>query len=102
MVGKYEFESKEEALEKIVALGVATDEEGNDYPTHKHAVVHLGNLVMAEATYDDEGEELTDVVMSTMHAVDVLWNGLSEHPEGWADSAIVTSNPKHSFLGVKQ
>jgi len=102
MVGKYEFESKEVALEKIVALGVATDEEGNDHPTHKHAVVHLGNLVMAEATYDDEGEELTDVVMSTMHAVDVLWNGLSEHPEGWADSAIVTSNPKHSFLGVKQ
>ena len=101
MVGKYEFESKEVALEKIVALGVATDEEGNDYPTHRHAIVHLGNLVKTEATYDEEGEELTAAVLSTKHAVDVLWNGLSEHPEGWEDSAIVTANPKHSFLGVK-
>ena len=34
-IGKYEFDSREAAQTKIDALGTATDEDGNEYPTHK-------------------------------------------------------------------
>jgi len=68
---KYEFGSKGAATTKINALGV--DDEGN--PTHSHAIVHLGNLVVTEGTYDDEGNELTPPVMSDTYHVDVLWDG---------------------------
>jgi len=48
-VGKYEFASKQEALEAIRSLGVSTDEETNqEYPTHKHSVVDLGNIVLTQ------------------------------------------------------
>ena len=34
-IGKYAFVDKAQADSKIEALGVATDEDGNNYPTHK-------------------------------------------------------------------
>ena len=42
---KYQFGSKGAATTKINALGL--DEDGN--PTHKHAIVHLGNIVVTPA-----------------------------------------------------
>ena len=45
-IGKYEFDSREAAQTKIDALGTATDEDGNEYPTHKHSLVHLGHIVL--------------------------------------------------------
>ena len=77
---KYSFGSKGAATTKLNAL--PHDEEGN--PTHSHAIVHLGNLVEVEGTYDDEGNELTAPVLSTTYHIDVLWDG--EPVESW-DSA---------------
>lgn len=68
---KYEFGSKGAASTKINALGI--DEEGN--PTHNHAIVRLGNLVLQEGTYDEDGNEVTPPVMSDTYHVDVLWDG---------------------------
>ena len=51
-IGKYEFDSREAAQTKIDALGTATDEDGNEYPTHKHTIVHLGNIVLEQGEYD--------------------------------------------------
>jgi len=83
---KYEFGSKGAASTKINALGV--DEEGN--PTHNHAIVRLGNLVLQEGTYDEEGNEVTPPVMSDTYHVDVLWDG--EPLSSW-DSALVWCPP---------
>ena len=89
---KYEFGSKGAASTKINALGV--DEEGN--PTHNHAIVRLGNLVLQEGTYDEDGNEVTPPVMSDTYHVDVLWDG-EPSPE-W-DSAMVWCPPMgvHTF-----
>ena len=43
-ISKYEFDSREQAETKINALGTATDENGNEYPTHKSTIVQLGNM----------------------------------------------------------
>ena len=83
---KYSFGSKGAATTKLNAL--PKDEEGNS--THSHAIVHLGNLVEKEGTYDEEGEVITEPVLSSTYHIDVLWDG--EPVESW-DSAMVWCAP---------
>lgn len=68
---KYQFGSKGSATTKINALGI--DEEGN--PTHNHAIVHLGHLVETPAEIDEEGNIVTEAVLSSTYHIDVLWDG---------------------------
>ena len=99
--GKYEFDSKEQAETKINALGVATDENGNEYPTHKHTIVHLGHIVEQQGQYDEDGNEVVAPVLSSKYHVDVLWKGIDDHPYGWKSyAANVIGNGVHSFLGL--
>ena len=93
---KYSFGSKGAATAKINALGL--DEEGN--PTHKHAIVHLGNIVVTPATFDAEGNILTEVVLSDTYHIDVLWDG--EPNPDW-DNQMVWCPPMglHTFGSSK-
>ena len=68
---KYQFGSKSAATTKINALGI--DEEGN--PTHNHAIVRLGNLVVTPAEIDAEGNVITEAVLTDTYHIDVLWDG---------------------------
>ena len=72
---KYQFGSKGAATTKINALGTATDEDGNTYPTHNHAIVHLGNIVVTPAEIDEDGNIVTEAVLSDTYHIDVLWDG---------------------------
>jgi len=100
-IAKYEFDSKEQAETKINALGTAQDEDGNEYPTHKHTIVHLGHIVEQQGQYDEDGNELVAPVLSSKYHVDVLWKGIDDHPYGWKSYAVdVTGNGVHSFLGL--
>jgi len=90
-IGKYEFNSKEQADSKIEALG----EE------HNHTIVKLGNIVLQQAELDEDGEVITEAVFSDKFHVDVMWIGLDSHPYGWATYAVTPSdNGLHSFLGI--
>lgn len=97
---KYEFNSQEQAEQKIAALPHDTDDEGNDYPTHQHTIVKLGYLWVTEPTFDDDGNIETEGVASDMYSVDVLWNDLDSSPYGWASYEItVEDNGVHTFAG---
>jgi len=97
---KYEFNSQEQAEEKIAALPHDTDIEGNEYPTHQHTIVKLGYLWVTEPTFDDEGNIETEGVASDKYSVDVLWNDLDESPYGWKSYEItVEGNGAHTFAG---
>jgi len=108
-VGKYAFSSEKQAKSKIKALGVDTDKQGNEYPTHKHTVTELGLERLSENIYDEEGELLHEAVYGTDYLVDVLWYNLEEeedgstnHPYGWATYSVdVSGEGIHSFLGLK-
>lgn len=90
-IGKYEFNSKEQADSKIEALG----EE------HNHAIVKLGNIVLQQAELDEDGEVVTEAVLSDKFHVDVMWEGLDAHPYGWSTYAVTPSDEGlHSFLGI--
>jgi len=84
-IGKYEFTNESTAKSKIAALGTATDDNGNIYPTHKHCVVELGNITITPGDYDEEGNEVEAPINSVMYHVDVLWKGLEPvDAEGFA------------------
>jgi len=124
-IAKYEFDSREQAQSKIDALGTATDEDGNEYPTHKSTIVQLGNIVLEQGEYDEEGEEVTALVLSEGWHIDVCWNDADittieeeavldeegmvvtpavtsvDHPYGWKSYAIdIEGNGVHSFYGL--
>jgi len=107
-IAKYEFDSKEQAETKINALGTAQDEDGNEYPTHKHTIVHLGNIVLQQGEYDEEGNETVAPVLSDKWHVDVLWkdleadeDGTIDHPYGWKSYYVdIDGDGVHSFLGL--
>lgn len=77
MFRKYEFNTQQEAQQMIDALGV--DDEGN--PTHKHSIVHLGNIVLEQGEYDADGNEITAPVISNKYHIDVLWSDTA--PTDW-------------------
>ena len=93
---KYSFNNESDALAKINALGL--DEEGN--PTHNHAIVHLGNIVVTPATFDQEGNILTEAVLSDTYHIDVLWDG---EPDADWDNQLVWCPPMglHTFGSSK-
>ena len=100
-IGKYEFNSQEQAEDKIKALGVEIDEDGNEYPTHNHTIVQLGNIVLEQGKYGEEGNEIEAPVLSEKWHVDVLWRNLDGNPYGWKSYAIdIQDNGVHSFLGL--
>ena len=124
-IGKYKFNSKEQALEKIEALGTATDENGNSYPTHKSTIVELGYELISEAVINEEGEIVEDAVYSDAYLIDALWkeeqiktieqeavldeegNVITpevvsyDHPYGWKSYSVnLDHEGLHGFLGV--
>ena len=98
---KYEFNSKEQAEQKIAALPHTTDDlTEQSYLDGGHTIVHLGHLWIEEPTYDAEGEIETEGVASDKYSVDVLWQDLDSSPYGWASYEItVEGNGAHTFLG---
>lgn len=124
-ISKYAFDSKEQLITKIDALGTATDENGNEYPTHKSTIIHLGNIILEQGEYNEEGEEITSPVLSDKWHVDVIWQeeqiksideqavidedgnivtpevAIYDHPYGWKSYAVdIDGDGVHSFLGL--
>ena len=111
-IGKYQFKDQNTALSKIKSLGVETDEDGNEYPTHSHAIVKLGHIVLEQGEYDAEGNEIKAPVLSSKYHLDVAWqledtyseDGeliKADHPYGWKSASVdLDSGGVHSFLGA--
>ena len=100
-ISKYQFDSKEQGISKIASLGSATDENGNEYPTHNHTIVTLGHIVLEPAVIDEDGVVITEAVLSEGWHLDVLWIGLTEHPYGWKSYNVdLTSEGSHGFAGL--
>lgn len=110
-ISKYEFGSKEAAEIRINALPHATNEDGNDYPIHKHTIVKIGHIVMEPGEYSENGNETKAPVLAYKYSVDVLWKDLEEtdgngnvtvnHPYGWAAKALNLDNEGvHGFFGL--
>ena len=112
-IGKYEFISEAKCNDKIKALGVALNEDNNEYPTHNHGIVKLGHIVLSQGEYDAEGNETKAPILSSKYHVDVCWDlsdSLNEegelikakHPHGWKTASVsLGSEGVHGFMGLK-
>jgi len=70
---KYVYASQE-AWETQKALIVQTDDEGNEsYTNEVVMVVELGHIVETPAVLDEDGEVVTEAVLSADYCVDILW-----------------------------
>ena len=99
-IGKYEFNSQEQAKTKIEGLGVETDENGNTYPTHNNTIVELGYITLEQGQYDEDGNVIVEPVLSDKYSVDVLWQD-GEEAYGWKSYRIdVEENGLHGFAGL--
>ena len=96
-IGKYAFNSKEQAQEKIYSLG-----------TTQSSIVQLGNIVLEQGQYDENGEEITAPILSDKWHLDVLWDEADitedeelDHPYGWKSYSVqVDGEGVHSFFGL--
>ena len=104
-IGKYNFKNEEQALQKIVDLGVGIDFEGNEYPTHNHLVVKLGHIILENGEYElNENAEMQIIkepLFSDKFHIDVLWHDLENHPYGWKTYSVDLDNEGcHEFMGL--
>tara|TARA_R110000764_G_scaffold142463_2_gene230491 strand:+ start:214 stop:546 length:333 start_codon:yes stop_codon:yes gene_type:complete len=99
-IGKYEFNSYEQAIEKIRGLGFEVDNDGIEYPNHDHTIVHLGNALLKHAEFETIEGIKTEVKPPEFgkYRLDVIWSNLDEHPYGWKTYAIdLNSEGVHTF-----
>jgi len=111
IIAKYEFTSEAQFQSKWNALH-ELDEEGNLIPKFRFAKVELGNIVLTDGTYDEDGVELTAPILSDKYHVDMVWfledsfdaDGSIEskdHPYGWKSYSVdLDSEGLHSISGV--
>lgn len=111
IIAKYEFTSKAQFQSKWDALH-ELDEDANLIPKFRFSVFRLGNIVLAESTYDEEGVELTTPILSDKYHVDAVWfledefneDGeliAKDHPYGWKSYSVdLDSEGLHSVFGV--
>jgi len=64
------------------------------------SVVILGYLIETKGTYDEEGNVITNPVMSTKIAVDILWN--NEVDEALETNRIYPITPSHYIGGMEE
>ena len=93
---KLRFATKIDAEKDLKAKGVyVVTEEGLTYGTGIHAVVEIGKIVTTDATYDEQGNELTATIYADGYHYDIM----CEQDIDFGSNSIEVKNPKHGFLG---
>lgn len=107
---KYEFASKQEALDKIEALEIENEALSKtetivivddvettiieDKSLRYLGLVHLGFIMTKEGKYDEQGNEIKAPTFSDKYSVDVFWK--SDEPESWKGKKIKLGLNKNS------
>jgi hypothetical protein len=102
IVKKYEFENESIVDSLIRNLGVETDDDGNEFPTHENAIVKIGNFIVTDGEIDADGNEITPPVLYDKFCVDVFWNDENDSAIAeWSAYEITIENEGvHKFAGV--
>ena len=111
IVSKYEFNSREQFLNKYDKL-YTSDDEGNKVPKFKFAKVELGHITLQREDLDEDGKVISEAVLTKGWCVDMAWFLEDEfnkdgeliekdHPYGWKSyNEDLSSEGLHGFAGV--
>ena len=90
---KLNYTDKETAIADLLAKGVYVEtDKGFTYGQGIHAIVEIGKVINIQATYDENGNVLTEPTYYDGYAYDVM----SEQDIVF-ESEIFPKHPKHSF-----
>lgn len=92
---KLKYSDKESAISDLISKGVYQEMEGElIYCESIHAVVEVGLIVDQEATFDEQGNLLTEPTYREGYHFDIM----SEIEIDFGENEIFPDNPKHVFL----
>lgn len=91
MIYKLTYTDKETAIADLIAKQVINEKE--NYINGTQAVVYIGNVVLTQGTYDENGLELTPTVLDAMYSVDLMSNDEID----FGLNRIYPKHPKHGF-----
>jgi len=94
---KLKYNSKEEAKKDLTDKGIIGKE--GEFLDGTLAVVWIGTIVLAQATFDEQGNELTPAVIADGYHVDLL---LSDEITVAFASEIFPKNRRYSFQGINE
>ena len=93
---KLKYTDRETAIADLIAKGVYQEINGElSYSEDIHAVVEVGLIIDQEATFDEQGNLLTEPTHREGYHFDIM----VEKEIGFGVNEITPNNPKHTFAG---
>ena len=94
---KLKYTDRETAIADLIAKGVFQEIEGEMlYAEGIEAVVEVGLIIDQEATFDEQGNLLTEPTYREGYHFDIM----SEIEIDFGENEIFPNSPKHTFAGV--
>lgn len=94
---KLKYTDKETAIADLIAKGVFQEIDGEMiYADGIDAVVDVGLIIDQEATFDEQGNLLTEPTYREGYHFDIM----SEKEIDFGENEIFPNNPKHTFSGI--
>ena len=94
---KLKYTNKETAIADLIAKGIYQEIEGEMlYADGIDAVVEVGLLIDQEATFDEQGNLLTEPTYRDGYHFDIM----TEKEIDFGENEIFPNNPKHTFAGI--
>ena len=94
---KLKYTDKETGIADLISKGVYQETDGElSYSEGVHAVVEVGLIIDQEATFDENGNLLTEPTYREGYHYDIM----SEIEIDFGDNEIFPNNPKHTFAVI--
>ena len=94
---KLKYTDKETAIADLISKGVYQEVGGElIYANGIHTVVEVGLLIDQEATFDEQGNLLTEPTYREGYHFDII----SDNEIDFGTNEIFPNNPKHTFAGI--
>ena len=94
---KLKYPNREYAISDLISKGVYQEIEGElSYSEGIHAVVEIGLIIDKEATFDEQGNLLTEQTYRDGYNFDIM----AEKEIDFGENEILPNHPKHTFAGI--
>ena len=94
---KLKYIDRETGIADLIAKGVYQEIEGElSYSEGIHAVVEIGVIIDQEATFDEQGNMLTEPTYRDGYHFDIM----TDIEINFGENEIFPNNPKHTFVGI--
>ena len=96
---KLKYTDKETGIADLIAKGVFQEIEGEMlYAAGIEAVVEVGLIIDQEATFDEQGNMLTEPIYIEGYHFDIM----TEKEIDFGENETYPNHPKHSFAGINE